>query len=253
MKMKLWEVRLRWFAHVMRRGMDVPVLWCEWLALDGFRRGRDRLINNNNNNKPSVFPLSGVWGVSIIGVWGTGGVEKTTLVKNLNNELLKIDESSFKLCFSVVIWVTVPKPPIEIRKIQAQIASRLNLKIDNEGSVISIASKIYLRLKQEKSFLLILDDVWEAIDLDHVGVPQHKDSTRSKIILTTRFLDDCRQMKTRPYTEVNVSTLEEDESWQLFVKNVGDDVNLEHIQPLAKEIVRECGGLPLATLLLQHL
>ncbi|PHT40075.1 hypothetical protein CQW23_18929 [Capsicum baccatum] len=184
--------------------------------------------------------------VSIIGVWGTGGVGKTTLVKNLNNELLKIDESSSKLCFSVVIWVTVPKPPIDIRKIQAQIASRLNLKIDNEGSVISIASKIYLRLKQEKSFLLILDDVWEAIDLDHVGVPQHKDSTRSKIILTTRFLDVCRQMKTRPYTEVNVSTLEEDESWQLFVKNVGDDVNLEHIQPLAKEIVRECGGLPLA-------
>ncbi|KAG5588947.1 hypothetical protein H5410_039461 [Solanum commersonii] len=184
--------------------------------------------------------------VCIIGVWGTGGVGKTTLVKNLNNELLKIDVSNFKLSFGVVIWVSVPKPPIDIRKVQAQISSRLNLKVDNEGSVISIASKIYQRLKQEKSFLLILDDVWEAIDLDHIGVPQPEDSARRKIIVTSRFLDVCRQMNTRADTELNVSTLEEDESWQLFVKNAGDVANLEHIQPLAKEIARECGGLPLA-------
>ncbi|KAH0641476.1 hypothetical protein KY289_032450 [Solanum tuberosum] len=140
----------------------------------------------------------------------------------------------------------VPKPPIDIRKVQAQISSRLNLKVDNEGSVISIASKIYQRLKQEKSFLLILDDVWEAIDLAHLGVPQPEDPARSKIIVTSRFLDVCRQMNMRADTELNVSTLEEDESWQLFVKNAGDVANLEHIQPLAKEIARECGGLPLA-------
>ncbi|MCD7466894.1 hypothetical protein HAX54_003973 [Datura stramonium] len=182
--------------------------------------------------------------VCIISVLGTGGIGKTTLVKNLNNELLKTDVSSSKLSFGVVVWVTVPKPPTEIRKVQAQIANRLKLKVDNEGSVESIASKIYQRLKQEKSFLLILDDVWEAINLDHVGVPQPEDHTRSKVILTSRFLGVCKQMKTD--TEMNVSTLDEDESWQLFVKTVGDSANLEHIQPLAKEIARECDGLPLA-------
>ncbi|PHT44288.1 hypothetical protein CQW23_18313 [Capsicum baccatum] len=39
---KMREVRLRWFRHVMRRGMDAPVRRCERLALDGFRRGRGR-------------------------------------------------------------------------------------------------------------------------------------------------------------------------------------------------------------------
>ncbi|PHT40159.1 hypothetical protein CQW23_19013 [Capsicum baccatum] len=39
---KMREVRLRWFGHVMRRGMDAPVRRCERLALDGFRRGRGR-------------------------------------------------------------------------------------------------------------------------------------------------------------------------------------------------------------------
>jgi len=39
---KMREIRLRWFGHVMRRGMDVPIRRCERLALDGFRRGRSR-------------------------------------------------------------------------------------------------------------------------------------------------------------------------------------------------------------------
>uniref|UniRef100_M1BDV5 Disease resistance protein n=1 Tax=Solanum tuberosum TaxID=4113 RepID=M1BDV5_SOLTU len=45
---------------------------------------------------------------------------------------------------------------------------------------------------------------------------------------------------------MKVYTLDEDESWKLFIKNAGDNANLEHIQPLAKEIARECDGLPLA-------
>ncbi|WMV40191.1 hypothetical protein MTR67_033576 [Solanum verrucosum] len=182
--------------------------------------------------------------VCIIGMWGTGGVGKTTLVSNLNNELLKTDVLGPKLSFGVVVWVTVPKPPIDVRNVQAQIASRLNLKVDNEGSVKSIASKIYQRLEQEKSFLLILDDVWEPINLDDVGVPQPEDPARSKVIITSRSLDVCKQMKID--TEMKVYTLDADESWQLFVKNAGDSANLEHIQSFAKDIVRECGGLPLA-------
>ncbi|KAM3379729.1 disease resistance protein [Capsicum galapagoense] len=181
--------------------------------------------------------------VSIIGVWGTGGVGKTTLVKNLNNELLK-NVSSSKLSFGVLVWVTVPKPPIDIRKIQAQIASRLNLQVDNEASVESIARKIYQRLKEEKSFLLILDDVWKGINLDDVGVPQPVVPARSKVIITTRSLEVCRQM--RANVEMKVTTLNEDESWELFVKNAGDCANLEHIQPLARDIASQCGGLPLA-------
>ncbi|PHT39537.1 hypothetical protein CQW23_18391 [Capsicum baccatum] len=50
--------------------------------------------------------------------------------------------------------------------------------------------------------------------------------------------------------EMKVYTLDEGESWQLFSKNVGDIVNLEQIHPLAKEIARECDGLPLAIIVI---
>ncbi|KAM3379734.1 hypothetical protein P3S68_012148 [Capsicum galapagoense] len=184
--------------------------------------------------------------VFIIGVWEAGGVGKTTLVTNLNNELLKTGVLSRKLSFGVVIWVTVTKPPKDIIKVQAQIASRLNMKIDSEGSDRSIARKICERLEEETSFLLIMDDVGEAINLDDVGVPQL--SARSKVIITSRFLSVCCQMKTD--VEMKVDTLDEDESWQLFAKNVGDIVNQEQICPLAKEIARECDGLPLAIIVI---
>ncbi|KAF3681514.1 Tropinone reductase 2 [Capsicum annuum] len=39
---KIREVRLRWFEHMMRRGLDAPVRRCETLAMDDFRRGRGR-------------------------------------------------------------------------------------------------------------------------------------------------------------------------------------------------------------------
>ncbi|PHT95977.1 hypothetical protein T459_03859, partial [Capsicum annuum] len=54
----------------------------------------------------------------------------------------------------------------------------------------------------------------------------------------------------RTNIEMKVFTLDEDESWQLFAKNVGDTVNLEQIHPLAKEIARECDGLPLAIIVI---
>lgn len=142
------------------------------------------------------------------------------------------------------VWVTVPKLPIDIRNVQAQIANRLNLKVNKEGSIESNACKIFQRLKQEESFLLILDDVWEAINFDHIGLPQPEDPARSKVIITSRFSSVCSQMKTD--TEMKVYTMDEDESWELFVKSAGDIANLEQIQPFAKEIVRECDGLPLA-------
>ncbi|XP_070043830.1 uncharacterized protein [Nicotiana tomentosiformis] len=39
---KMRERRLRWFGHVQRRSPDVPVRRCEWLVVEGMRRGKGR-------------------------------------------------------------------------------------------------------------------------------------------------------------------------------------------------------------------
>jgi disease resistance protein RPS2 len=175
-----------------------------------------------------------------VGIWGMGGVGKTTLVRNLNNKLKSI--SSIQP-FGIVIWVTVSKN-LDLKRVQTQIAQRLNLRAKMEESLDRMAIRLYQRLEEEEKFLLILDDVWKKIDLDSLGVPQPEVHKGSKIILTSRSLDVCRDMMTD--VEVRVEVLNDDESLQLFSKNAGNVVSLEHIGPIAKEIVRECGGLPLA-------
>ncbi|KAK9292219.1 hypothetical protein L1049_020181 [Liquidambar formosana] len=49
---------------------------------------------------------------------------------------------------------------------------RLFDQVKLEASVERMAIQLYQRLEKENKFLLILDDVWEKIDLDSLGVPQ---------------------------------------------------------------------------------
>ncbi|KAM3693839.1 hypothetical protein ACJW31_07G014600 [Castanea mollissima] len=168
-------------------------------------------------------------GFKRIGLWGLGGVGKTTLVKNLNNELIKASTQPF----GIVIWATVSKNLV-IKNVQKQIAERLNLKVEMEESV----------LEKEEKFLLILDDVWEEIDLDTLGVPVPEVHKGCKIILTSRRKEVCRTMTTD--LDIKVEVLNDLEAWQLFCQKAGDVAHREEIKPLAEAIVRECSRLPLA-------
>ncbi|KAL0425727.1 UNVERIFIED_CONTAM: putative disease resistance protein [Sesamum radiatum] len=171
-----------------------------------------------------------------------GGVGKTTLVKNINNKLTSPSHDSF----SIVIWITVSnktqETESELKKVQKLIADRMKLTLTEE-TMEARASKLHARLMMEKTFLLILDDVWDPIDLDLVGIPTLELHEGGKIILTTRFSHVCLQM-----TEVTlkVEVLNEEEAWRLFYKSAGEVAILGDVEPLAKAITKECAGLPLA-------
>ncbi|KAF8370265.1 hypothetical protein HHK36_031695 [Tetracentron sinense] len=192
-----------------------------------------------SRNLGRVFDLLEDDGVRIIGIWGMGGVGKTTLVKNLNN---KLESSSLAQPFSLVLWVIVSKD-MDLKRIQAQIAERLKLPIIED--VQRMAISLFERLKKEKKFLLILDDIWERIDLDDVGIPRPPEfHMGSKIILTSRSQEVCTGMITDKLLKVQV--LSDEESWALFCQNAGEVADGENIKPLAEDITRECRGLPLA-------
>ncbi|XP_040992752.1 probable disease resistance protein At4g27220 [Juglans microcarpa x Juglans regia] len=174
-----------------------------------------------------------------IGIWGMGGVGKTNLVRNLNNEL----ENNSNRPFTFVQWVIVSKN-LDMKRLQKEIAERLCLKMEESSGADGMAAKLRQRLKEER-FLLILDDVWEKIDLDKLGVPRLEDPRGSKIILTSRSLDVCRNMMLTD-VDIKVSVLRDEDAWQLFSRYATDVVSLEHITPLAEAICKECKGLPLA-------
>ncbi|KAL0379800.1 UNVERIFIED_CONTAM: Disease resistance protein [Sesamum angustifolium] len=130
----------------------------------------------------------------------------------------------------------------ELKKVQKLIADRLKLALTEE-SMETRASKLHARLMMEKTFLLILDDVWDTMDLDLVGIPAPDVHKGGKIILTTRFSNVCLQM-----TEVTlkIDVLNEKEAWSLFCTSAGEVATLGEVEPLARAITKECAGLPLA-------
>ncbi|KAL6132128.1 hypothetical protein ACLB2K_070499 [Fragaria x ananassa] len=171
-----------------------------------------------------------------IGVYGIGGVGKTTLVKEVYNQLTVTSEKLFE---EVVMVLDLKQNP-SIERIQKAIAEKLGLELPETGTSGGRASLICNRIKGKKT-LVILDDVWESIDLEAVGLPR---MATLKILLTSRSkLVLAEDMGTQK--EFHLKVLNKEETWRLFKKMAGDIVEKPDIQTIAAKVAEKCGGLPL--------
>ncbi|XP_054778240.1 probable disease resistance protein At1g52660 [Prosopis cineraria] len=104
---------------------------------------------------------------------------------------------------------------VNIESIQSQVAERLGTQL-NEKIVDTRASRLRERLKHAKNMLLILDDLWDELDLGKVGIP-----------MDAFIENEARELFKRiAYLSFNSS---------------GPD-----LISIATEIVRKSGGLPIA-------
>ncbi|XP_042515543.1 disease resistance protein At4g27190-like isoform X2 [Macadamia integrifolia] len=174
-----------------------------------------------------------------IGIHGKGGIGKTTVLKALN------DQTKMKSIFDVVIWVTVSKG-WSLNKIQNDILQQLSSYLPNDISEYGNTSRLFQLLKGRK-FLLLLDDVWEWVDLDKVGIPDPNTQNNAKVVLTTRSIDICQTMGADRIIEVEAMLPEE--SWELFHEKVGEIIDSPNIQPFARTIIEVSGGFPLMIIL----
>ncbi|KAJ9692445.1 hypothetical protein PVL29_011485 [Vitis rotundifolia] len=180
--------------------------------------------------------------VGIMGIYGMGGVGKTTLLKKIHNNFLPTSSD-----FDVVIWDVVSKPS-NVEKNQKVLWNKLQLSRDGWESRSTTEEKAaeILRVLKTKKFVLLLDDIWERLDLLEMGVPHPDAQNKSKIVFTTRSQDVCRQMQAQE--SIKVECLSSEAAWTLFQKKVGEETlkSHPHIPRLAKIVAEECKGLPLA-------
>ncbi|CAL9237934.1 unnamed protein product [Arabidopsis halleri] len=92
----------------------------------------------------------------------------------------------------------------------------------------------------------MLDDIWEKVDLEAIGVPYPTEENKCKVAFTTRSREVCGQ--TGDHKPMQVNCLEPTEAWQLFKNKVGDNTLRRDpaIVELAREVAQKCCGLPLA-------
>ncbi|XP_044466116.1 uncharacterized protein LOC123196240 isoform X2 [Mangifera indica] len=174
--------------------------------------------------------------INMVGVYGMGGIGKTVLVKQVAAEV-----EAMKL-FDAVVFSEVT-PTQDIRKIQGDIADHLGLMFRQEDEW-GRAIKLFDRLKKEKSVLVILDNIWTSLDLRRVGIPVGDDHKGCKVLLTSRDCDLLSRMDCQHNFAVGV--LDKEEGFGLFKKKAGDSAENQELQPLAIDIAKASGGLPLA-------
>nr|AFD62209.1 nonfunctional CC-NBS-LRR disease resistance protein R180-Wei-0 [Arabidopsis thaliana] len=180
-------------------------------------------------------------GVGIMGLHGMGGVGKTTLFKKIHNKFAEIGGT-----FDIVIWIVVSQGA-KLSKLQEDIAEKLHLcddlwKNKNESDK---ATDIH-RVLKGKRFVLMLDDMWEKVDLEAIGIPYPKEVNKCKVAFTTRDQKVCGEMG--DHKPMQVKCLEPEDAWELFKNKVGDNTLRSDpvIVELAREVAQKCRGLPLA-------
>ncbi|XP_019082747.1 PREDICTED: probable disease resistance protein At1g61300 [Camelina sativa] len=116
-----------------------------------------------------------------MGLHGMGGVGKTTLFKKIHNKFTEIVGT-----FDVVIWIVVSQGA-KISKLQEDIAQKLHLCSDEwkNKNTSDKAADIHKVLKR-KRFVFMLDDIWEKVDLEAIGVPDPTRDIGRKVALIFR-------------------------------------------------------------------
>ncbi|GLT34777.1 hypothetical protein SLA2020_092740 [Shorea laevis] len=190
--------------------------------------------------------------VTRIAVCGMGGVGKTTIMKQVHNQLLKEPK------VDKVIWVKVsrdfdivvqPKKQFDILKFQRNIARKLQLDLKNGDQDATELAGLISQCLQRGSHVLILDDVWEPFSLEDVGIPDLVGNNGCKLVLTTRLQQEvARKMRCK---EIYVKPLSDGEALALFLDKVESDLKSHprfrsDIEPFFKQILKKCDGLPLA-------
>ncbi|XP_044477938.1 probable disease resistance protein At4g27220 isoform X2 [Mangifera indica] len=190
-------------------------------------------FESRNSTVKDVWNALNDENVFMIGVYGMGGLGKTTLVQELGR---KAKEEKL---FEEIVFVEVSESP-DVKKIQTTIAEKLGVEFKKESEM---ANKIYSRMK-DKNILLILDNIWEPLEFEKmIGIPCGVDRGRNKLLFTTRNLDVLERMGST--NNFRMGILNEEEAWTLFTKMTGNIIQTRELHSQAKDVCKECKGLPI--------
>ncbi|XP_059632251.1 probable disease resistance protein RXW24L [Cornus florida] len=185
-------------------------------------------------------------------ICGMGGLGKTTLAQKVYNH------KDVKRHFDGVAWACISQQ-LQKQDVLQEILIKLIPEKKDEIRRMGEAERTreLHQVLSEKKCLIVLDDIWEKGDWDILksAFPIGKRSC-SKILLTTRNKELA--LHVNPHGLLHEPPLlTEGEAWELLQKKAlrrahgsSDNRPLKKIEELGIKMVRHCGGLPLAVVVL---
>ncbi|KAH6758296.1 hypothetical protein C2S51_018531 [Perilla frutescens var. frutescens] len=172
----------------------------------------------------------------ILPVVGMGGIGKTTLARNVYENLLTVHH------FDVRAWIIVSQE-FSARDIILQALSCLGGSTSKTDKTDDQLGQELYRILYGRRYLIVLDDIWSVEAWNKMKFFFPENNNRSRIVITTRQSELVDYFGS---SAIAVDFLDEKNSWDLFCdKTFGLESCPPELEQVGKKIVKRCKGLPL--------
>ncbi|KEH40164.1 putative P-loop containing nucleoside triphosphate hydrolase, leucine-rich repeat domain, L [Medicago truncatula] len=239
---------------MLREGVTVtqqPTEVAEWRQTSSFIAEPKMFGREDDKEKIVEFLLTQAKDSDFLSVYpivGLGGVGKTTLSQLVYNDDRVSDN------FKTKIWVCVSEV-FSVKGILCSIIESMT-KQKCDSMELDVIQRKVQEMMQGTRCLLVLDDVWNKNEEFEFGLNQEKwnklksvlscGSKGTSVLVSTRDMDVASITGTCPTRPLSV--LSDHECWLLFKQYAFGHYREERAElvKIGKEIVKKCGGLPLA-------
>ncbi|PNT73785.1 hypothetical protein BRADI_1g01387v3, partial [Brachypodium distachyon] len=180
----------------------------------------------------------------VLSIVGFGGLGKTTLA----NKVYQNIQGHYD-CRAFVTLSQKPDKQKIIKDVISQVSCRDGYT-KNTDDWDERKSMAQLRgMLQDKRYIVVIDDIWSAAEWDAIKYAFPENSCSSRIIVTTRIVDVARSCCLDGDNFMyEMKALSDVHSRRLFFKRIfgSEDCCPDVLKEVSNEILKKCGGMPLA-------
>lgn len=179
-------------------------------------------------------------GYAAVPIVGMAGVGKTALMQHVYNI------EAVRSHFNLTLWIWVSHE-FDVVGVTSKIVEAIT-RSRPECSELSTLHELIVERLAGKRCLIVLDDVWDdnPSHWDSITAPLSCCAAGSTVVVTTRSNKVARMVNPKVY---HLKCLSDDDCWLVCQRralpNSDADIDQELVE-IGKQIVRKCGGLPLA-------